>query len=200
MNSSRSSPSSPVEYLITGGHWNSEYQVAHNGTVLYHVENKSLSPDKPHLIFFAGNTTGGPVVGSADTGRFSSDVQITLGDPHFPKTITATKLHKKGMVSLRYIMELEVDREKRTFTWKRTELADSFGPTASLKLTDEANEMVAIFLPGGGRVQSDGVVKLYADLGESFKLMTLIAALALREKTRAQSTKPTADLRFPVAY
>ncbi|KAJ5469433.1 hypothetical protein N7539_009051 [Penicillium diatomitis] len=196
---SSSSPSA-VEYIVTGGHWNREYQVTQSRTTIYHVENKSTSPNKPHLLFFAGNTTEGPVVGSAHTNRFSSDVQITLGDPNLPKTVTAAKLSKKGLMSFRYVIELEVDRQRRTFTWKRTEQADSFGPTASLKLTDEANEVVAVFLPGGGRVQRDGVVRLYADLGESVKLMTFIAALALREKTRSRAVNPTSDLAVPVTY
>lgn len=174
----------PIEYAITGGYWNREYQVTLNDTTIYHVENKSPSPSKPHLIFFAGNSTQGPIVASGESTRFSSDIPITLGDPNLPKTVTSTKLSKKGVMSTRYIFELEVDRQMRTFAWKATGLNDSFGPTGSHKLVDETNEIMAVFSPGGGRVKQDGALYLHADLGETFVLTTLITALVLREKLR----------------
>jgi hypothetical protein len=183
MASTKLSPN-PVEYEITGGYWNSEYQVKLNGTTVYHVENKSPTPEKPKIIFFAGNSTDGPIVGSSASIRFSSDIQITLGDPGLPKTVTTTKLSKKGFMSSRYVFELEVDRQMRTFSWKDTGLNESYGPTGSHKLVNEADEIMAVFSPGGGRVKQDGALYLHVDLGESFVLMTLVTALVLREKVR----------------
>lgn len=174
----------PIEYAIAGGHWSREYRVNLNGTTIYHVENKSPAADKPRLIFFAGNSTQGPIVASGESTRFSSDIPITLGDPCLPNTVTSTKLRKKGFTTARYTFELEIDRQMRTFTWKNTRLNESFGPTRSHKLVDEANEIMAVFSPGGGRVKQDGALYLHADLGETFILTTLITALVLREKLR----------------
>lgn len=196
MESTKKLPS-PTEYAVAGGHWNREYQVNLDGTTLYHVENTSPTPDKPSLTFYAGNSTDGPVVGSGKSIRFSSDIQITLGDPSLPKTVASAKLSKKGFMSTRYVFEMEIDRQTRTFVWKNTELNDSFGPTGSHKLVDEANEIVAVFSPGGGRVKKDGALHIYMDLGESFILMTLITALLLREKLRRSGNSPGDVLRVP---
>lgn len=87
-------------------------------------------------------------------------------------------------MSTRHVFQMEIDCQLQTFIWKNTELNDSFGPAGSRKLVDEANEIVAVFSPGGGRVKKDGALHIYIDFGESFGLMTLITALVLREKSR----------------
>lgn len=191
---------SPIEYAIIGGYWNKEYQVDLNGTTIYYVENKSPTPDKPNLTFYAGNSPDGPIVGSGESIRFSSDIQITLGDPTLPKTVTSVKLNKKGFMSTRYVFEMEVDRQIRTFAWKHTELNDSFGPIGSRKLVDEGDGIVAVFSPGGGRVKKNGALQMHADLGESFVLVTLITALVLREKLRRSGDSPGASLAIPSNY
>lgn len=191
---------SPAEYAITGGYWSKEYQVNLNGTTIYHVENKSPTPDKPNLIFYAGNSPDGPIVGSGESIRFSSDIQITLGDHALPKTVTSVKLNKKGFMSTRYVFEMEVDRQTRTFAWNHTELNDSFGPIGSHKLVDEKDGIVAVFSPGGGRVKKDGALQMHADLGESFVLVTVITALVLREKLRRSGDSPGGSLAVPSTY
>ncbi|KAJ5876212.1 uncharacterized protein N7529_001796 [Penicillium soppii] len=175
---------SATEYTITGGSWNAEYQVVLDGTTLYHVTNTSSTPDKPYLTFYAGDSADSPIVGSGKYISFSSNIQIILGDPDLPKTVTSAKLSKKGFMATRHVFQMEVDRQMRTFAWKNTELNDNFGPLGSHKLVNEANEVIASFLPGGARLKPDGALLLYADFGDSFVLMALITALVLREKTR----------------
>ncbi|KAJ5364362.1 uncharacterized protein N7496_010075 [Penicillium cataractarum] len=190
----------PIEYAVTGGYWNSEYQVNLNGSTLYHVVNESPTPDKPNITFFAGSSTDGPIVGSGVSIPFSSDIQITLGDPGLPKTVTSTKLSKKGFISTRYVFELEIDYQMRTFAWKDTSLNESFGPAGSHKLVDEANEIVAVFSPGGGRVKKDGALNVHVDLGETFILMALLTALVLREKVRRSAGGLADNSGMPSTY
>ncbi|KAJ5767653.1 hypothetical protein N7533_000236 [Penicillium manginii] len=173
-----------TEYTVTGGSWNAEYQVVLDSTTLYHVKNESPTPDKPQLTFFAGNGANGPIVGSAKSVRFSSDIQITLESNSLDKTSTSARLSKKGLITTRHVFETEISHQKRTFTWKSSEMIDSFGPFQSLKLVDEENNVIACFFPGGTRLKPNGALLLYVDLGESFVLMILMAALALREKQR----------------
>jgi hypothetical protein len=176
-----------TQYNIAGGNWNSEYQIIADDSTIYHVQNSSPSPEKPELIFYAGNNTNGQVVGTGKFVRFSSDVKISLGDPNNPeKTTCATTLSKKGFLSTRHTFQMDLHGEKRTFTWKNTESHESFGPTGSHKMVDEQNQVLAVLSPGGGRVQRDGYVNVYTFWGESFDLMVLVTALVLREKTRRE--------------
>ncbi|CAI7676978.1 unnamed protein product [Penicillium manginii] len=163
-----------TEYTVTGGSWNAEYQVVLDSTTLYHVKNESPTPDKPQLTFFAGNGANGPIVGSAKSVQSNS----------LDKTSTSARLSKKGLITTRHVFETEISHQKRTFTWKSSEMIDSFGPFQSLKLVDEENNVIACFFPGGTRLKPNGALLLYVDLGESFVLMILMTALALREKQR----------------
>ncbi|KAJ5981207.1 hypothetical protein N7499_001780 [Penicillium canescens] len=176
-----------TQYEIAGGNWNSEYQIRTDNSTIYHVQNLTSTPDKPELTFYAGTNTNGPVVGTGKFIRFSSDVKINLGDPSHPdKTTCTTTLSKKGFLSTRHTFQMDLHGEKRTFTWKNTESHESFGPTGSHKMVDEQNQVLAVLSPGGGRVQKDGYVNVYAFWGESFDLMVLVTALVLREKTRRE--------------
>lgn len=173
-----------IEYTITGGSWNAEYQIVLGSTTIYHVLNESPSPDKPQLTFYAGDSAKGSIVGSAKGIRFSSDIQIRLESDDLPGTSSSARLSKKGLIATRHMFQMEVGFQKQTFTWKSSEMADSFGPLRSLKLLDEANKVMAVLLPGGTRLKPNGALLLYVDPGESFLLMVLLAALSLREKQR----------------
>ncbi|KAJ5664590.1 hypothetical protein N7462_011403 [Penicillium macrosclerotiorum] len=183
-------PTSSTRYNISGGNWNSEYQVTSDGAVIYHVKNSSPSQDKPDLTFYSGASTDGSVAGSGKFVRFSSNIQLSLADPSQPSTTTSVCLNKKGIISTRYTLQMTIEGQARSLAWKNTEMNDSFGPSASHKLVDEANEVLAVFSPGGGRVQKDGVLEVFVDYGTQFDLMALIGALALREKSRKTNFGP----------
>jgi hypothetical protein len=176
-----------TQFNITGGNWNSEYQIVTEDSTIYHVQNLSPAADKPELTFHAGNNANGQIVATGKYVRFSSDVKINVLDPINPeKRTTTTTLSKKGFLSPTHSFAMEVRGEKRTLTWKNTGSHESFGPTGSHKMVDEQNEVIAVLSPGGGLVQKDGYVNVYVSWGEEFDLMVLVTALVVREKTRRE--------------
>lgn len=116
----------------------------------------------------------------ADGGAYSDVDSIAK----MKTTPTSTKLSKKGLMSTRYAFEIEIAHQTRTLSWKNSEMMDAHGPLQSLKLVDEGNKVLACFFPGGTRLKPDGSLLVFEDLGEMFTLVTLITALALREKLR----------------
>jgi hypothetical protein len=174
----------PIQFHVTEEPWGHHYKVVasdgEGGKRHFFIENK-----KPDLTIHDGTEIDGPIVGLSRFRRFTSNCDIRLDDAG-----EWMSLAKKGVVTPSYTFQIPLHGQMTHLAWKKTRSMGSFyGPYGNLKLVDEQSlDVMAVFSSNGDSLVT-GRLDMYGDYGESFDRMALLTALAVRERSRRQTTR-----------
>ncbi|KAJ5833860.1 hypothetical protein N7474_002171 [Penicillium riverlandense] len=176
------------QFHVTEEPWGHHYKVVasdgEGGKRHYFVENSQYASKQTDLTIHDGTEIDGPIVGLSKFRRFTSNCDIRLDEAG-----EWLSLAKKGVVTPNYTFQIPLHGQMTHLTWKKTRSMGSFyGPYGNLKLVDEQSHVLAVFSSDGDSLVT-GRLDMYGDYGESFDRMALLTALAVRERSRRQTTR-----------
>ncbi|KAJ5457529.1 hypothetical protein N7475_008917 [Penicillium sp. IBT 31633x] len=171
-----------MQYLITHTYFHHNYKVSTpDKQHLFHVVNSSFRPRKPDLTFHQGPDSHGPIAGICKFRHFSSDCEAGLGSPDQPSKVDWVHLHKHDkMRQWWFRMKMDESKKKKTFTWKRVHLRNTW----KHELVEESTQNVVAILSPSEVFKKTDQMDIFSDFGPHFNLSVLISGLAVLEKVR----------------
>jgi hypothetical protein len=136
----------------------------------FYADTSLFTPKKPDLTLHAGTDAHGPIVAVSSFLRFSGQYKIGLGDPA-GIDIRWEDMKRESLRASAYRWEMELNRERRAFVWKRTRTVgvDNQAPSKmsvrNWKLVDaSSNEVLAVFTSDRSFAKC-GDLQIIADYG-----------------------------------